>query len=610
MRLVILIILFLTIFFYVNAQNVSSCLSESQLIQLQTLSIDEVNDFMKSYGWNRLDDNENHTDKFFGYLLDYSVSTWQNKGTKFIEGIVCLYYKAGKPNLIGYHNPDDVCFNNLIKNLSGVSLLKKNKNNIVESSSFINPGGVILDFQKYENDNTSLRFSLLIYNESSINAQIQAEKARIAAIIKAESDRKETIKIANHTGDSLFLMGKFEEAITQYIYAKQFLKKEEKNILIELESDIQKSQKNKNRVIIENSIAKGDTLYNLKQFNDALVNYENALSFYYSNSSSFNPDLVNSKIKPKIESVKANLDALSLQKTYQSYLSLNPKEFYSFRDRNYKTIDSIITKIKRSGYMGYRSVVKFDINGTNLSYLKIDSSSNKKINVYLNNIKFSGLVPTKKLNYYIPSIDEVSYKVSWSTYNLRINSKSYSTQTKPDVRSTEDYNFKIKGFINNQNYNKGKFKFEVVEKKLNDKIYNDITLIKYRNNNGPINSAYSLILPGWGTLKVSDGNKGKGRMTLFLLSTAISAGCKIYSNNEYNKFIESNGSSTGEDHYNNANIANQAFLVSGGIAASIYIYDFIWVFRKGIKNVNLSKAYKNNIKEKPIKVIVSPIKPL
>lgn len=607
MRKCITVILILSMTFLSNAQKGSTCLTYDDMLKLLTLSFDDSNNYLQNFDWSLNSDNQNNTNKYFGYDLDYSTMVWELRNDpQYYEGKLYLYHKDGQPNLVVYQATYG-CFKEI---LGKFKEKLENDNSLYKSSLIYNNSGVVIDFREYKKDISTLRFSILVYNESSLNEQIQAEKARIAAIIKAESDRKETIKIANQNGDSLFLTGKYDDAIIQYNYAKQFLNKEEKYILIELESDIQKSQKNKNRVIIENSIAKGDSLYNQKQFNDALANYENALSFYYSNTSNYNPDLVNSNIKAKITSTNANQDALNLQKTYQSYLSLNPKGFYSFRDRNYKTIDSMILDIKRSGYLGYRSIVKFDSKGTNLSYIKIDSSSNKKINIYLNSINLSGLVPTRKLDYNIPSIEEILYKVSWNTYNLRINSRTSKTHIKPTERSSEDYNFRIKSFISNQNYSKGTFKFEVVEKKLNDKVYNDITLIKYRNNNGPLNSAYSLILPGWGTLKVSDGTKGKGRMTLFLLSSIISAGCKIYSNIEYNKFIDSNASSSGEDHYNNANLANQAFLVSGGIAASIYIYDFIWVFRKGIKNISLSKVYKNNIKENPIKVMVSPLKPL
>ncbi len=312
----------------------------------------------------------------------------------------------------------------------------------------------------------------------------------------------------------------------------------------------------------------------------------------------------------KYQWIKTFKPILDKRKSNQSYMKENPEGFTEFKNQNYMIIEKMISELKESGSVNYTTSIKFDTLGNNSSTFNIYSISTKKISNYINNSIISELRPVTESGFIIPTSDEVPFNVSWNTYKLRANFRAGKMNIKPLEKLPADFKYIISRYINQQTYANGIYKFELLNKTLNDKPFIDLQLFKYRNNNGPLNSAYSLILPGWGTLKVSDGTKGKGRMTLFLLSSIISAGCKIYSNIEYEKYIEGFASNTGANHYNNANLANQAFVASGGVAASIYIYDFIWVFSKGVKNLSLSKAYKNNIKNNPIKVVVSPLKPL
>lgn len=619
MRFGITIFLIFTITVISNAQIVSSCLSEAQLLNLQILSYDGVNNYLTNEGWSRNIDNVNQTNRYFGYNLEYSVVIWEKRNTGYFEGKLYLYYQTDKPNLLVYQALNE-CFDEL-RNLQPKNSQKKTQNRDYISYSSFKKDGIIIDFRNYKTDNSTLRFSILIYNESSLNEQIQIVKDRIAAEIarkkaeeeariKAESDRQRSIQFAMISGDSLLLESKFDEAITQYNLAKKYLKKAEKSLLKKIESDIQNSQKNKNRVTIENSISEGDNFYNQKKFDTALLKYEYALLFYNSNPSNFDSDLIDTKIRGKITNTKATIGVIVKRGTFQSYLKENPKGFYAFRDKNYKIIETMISELKRSGNVSYKTVIKFDTLGNDNSYIKIESSSNKNINPFINSISSTDLAPIRELGYFIPAIEELPFNISWNTYNLRANSRLSKIQIEPAENVPSNYNYNIESFINKQNFKNGIYKFEASEKIINEKTFRDLNLIKYRNNSGPLNSIYSMVLPGWGTSKVADTKKGAGRMTLFLLSAAISVGSKIYSDSEYNKYKRAiNQTDGGKLYYESANIANKVFLISGGIAAVIYVYDISWVFGKGIKNVSHSKEFKNKLKNGPIKVIDSPLKP-
>lgn len=611
MRAGITILLILSVTILSKAQNASTCLSEAQLLSLQTLSYDGVNDFMNNLGWSRLDDSENQTVRFFGFYLDYSIAKWQNKKTNFIEGVFCLYYKTGKPNLMVYHNPDNVCFNNLLTKQSSLDLIKKTSNNLFKSSSYKKPGGTIMDFREHENDISSLRFSLIVYNEASVNRQILEMKAEVARIKANEAGRKKAVKIATQAGDSLFNSYKYDDAIKQYSIAEVYLKTEEKSLLTEIESKLKVSRETKNRIYVENKIKEGDNYLLEKNYNNALISYLYAQSYYRANPTNFDPLLnIEAKLTDAVLRSRESVTALVLQGSYQSYKASNPSGFNAFRSENLDKINSMISELKWYGNVRYKAVIKFDSQGKNNSYIKIDTSSGKEVNNYINRISVSNLTPVRKLEFYIPTLEELPFDVSWDTYLLRATWRASKTQIKPAGKLASDFSDDIGKFINQQDYKHGIYKFEVVEKKLNGNTFSDLSLIKYNSDNGPLSAAYSLVLPGWGTSKVTDGQKGKIRGMVFLLSAVVCAGTKIYSDIEYRNYKKT-VSSTGSDAsaFKKANGAHKVSIIFGGIACVTYVYDFAWVVNKGIKNDKQSKELTNRLKNGPIKIIDAPIKP-
>ena len=57
-----------------------------------------------------------------------------------------------------------------------------------------------------------------------------------------------------------------------------------------------------------------------------------------------------------------------------------------------------------------------------------------------------------------------------------------------------------------------------------------------------------------------------------------------------------------DDNYKKANAYHHVSLVTGGIAATIYISDIIWAISKGSKNAKSSKALKKRLQNTPIEI--------
>jgi hypothetical protein len=104
---------------------------------------------------------------------------------------------------------------------------------------------------------------------------------------------------------------------------------------------------------------------------------------------------------------------------------------------------------------------------------------------------------------------------------------------------------------------------------------------------GPYNALLSVIIPGLGDHRVSNGSKS-GVLTALSTYGFITLGvaCKIASNLEYEKYHLATSQFFMDYHYDNANLWHQAYLVSIISAGAIWIYDILWVYKIGMSNKN------------------------
>jgi len=609
------------------SQNTISCLTELQLFNLQGLSYAGAGSFLTGEGWSRNEEYANQTGRYFGYNLDYNVAVWQKRNTNYIESKLYLYYRNGKPNLLIYQAINE-CFENL-RNAQAQSRQRTTRN--ADYISYYNrkENGISIDFRDYSNDNSLARFSILVFNEISVNEEIDAEKARLAAIAQARADsiealraREEALRMAEedrlnsltsslNQADNFYKEGNYAEALRLYETANKYLLEGEKSLFTRISLQIQSCRENLNRILIEKTITEGNRYFGLKEFNSALKSYEQALVYFNDTPSNFDPGSnIENQIKKKIGETKNVLDILTLRKTPQLFSKMDPEGFENFRDDNLRVINSMIYNFSKSGNINFKSIVDFDTLGSNSSHKEIISGSNNKIGAYLDRIDYSRLTPVKVLDFNIPVYEELPFRISWNSFSLNARSRTSRVKLGAEANRVANSRGNIESFIKQQEFSNGVYRFDVIDKNINDTRLQDITLTSYRNNSGPLKSVYSLFMPGLGSLSITNGKKGAGTMKLFLLSAIISAGSKIYSDIEYDKFLEENMDGDADEHYDLANRANKVFLISGGIAATIYIQDFFRVIGNGIKNNNLNRELKNKLKSGPVKVIESPVENL
>ena len=317
-----------------------------------------------------------------------------------------------------------------------------------------------------------------------------------------------------------------------------------------------------------------------KKYNQALKNFSDVLIY----------DPENKEAKEKIRNINETLTVLANRGSYfYDYSVTNPKDYAVLTESISEHFNKYISSNDK-GAIETVFTIEFDTLSNNKSEINQYSTSiNFEKSELEKIIKSTRIAPSSKLNYFVSSKNEFKIKANWNSRDLTIinrgKSNGYENTTDPAIAP-------INSFINNLPYSYGKFTFSVKDKFINEDKYSDISFKSYKSNSGSASFLYSMLLPGWGTLKVSHGKKGTGRLILYTLTAGLSILSKISSDNNYTKYLNTTNVSAANSLYNKANTSNKISLISGAIATSVYFYDIIWVIRKGSSNAKKARQNK------------------
>jgi tetratricopeptide (TPR) repeat protein len=407
-------------------------------------------------------------------------------------------------------------------------------------------------------------------------------KSTVETTAPAVKGRNQSYQSYLQSGNTFFDQQDFEKAMYHYQMAKSFLQPGEKVQLDDLDSRIAETKRQMGLMESESLKKAAETFLKERKYDEALLNYQKAFQL--------NPEA--KELKERIscleEVTRNNKDSVTL------YRQINPKEFQEFRDLNTRALNYLINSEKNTGHLNYTINIRFDSQGKNISSLKINSISDNRLIFYLTDISASyipvSLIDFKCISQKIPvaSQDVISYDLKWKSQLLQV--KGGKEIEFYDGTFTSANRDSMITFIKRQPGKSGIYTFQLLDKNLNGKKLQDVSLVSYRNHR----LSGTMFVPGLSDLKTGEMHRGKIRLTAFLLSAVLSIGSKIYADQQYRKYkAPENGQNI--KYYNHANTANKVFLISGGIAATIYLYDitsFI-IGKTGSKNRTLKSDLKN-----------------
>jgi hypothetical protein len=627
-----LIVVFILCVTNSNAQDNAGCLSKHQLFKMQSSSLDNIRMFLNNEGWSFDGAKSNQSYNYFDYPINYGIVSWE-KSNYYNGGKILLYTSAGKPNIVLYQS-NSSCFNGLLQSFN----LDKGKTHITNDKlvTIFKEADITIEFREYKNDYTSRQFSILVYNSVALYREIQTLKEQAEALKKFEAEQKKKYDNALAEGDMLFSSYKFDMAKIKYLTALEI----ENNVLLQSKIDLC------DNAICEKSISKGDSFYNANQYDKALSIFieskecskslialqekikiterkilDGKINIIQSKGDAYFKDqkydmaieqynyivlldksnIVASKKIKQIQEIKNILAKRST--TVFSYKITNNGDYFQFQNNLLNDINLLINKNKE-GFLNLNYLISYDTTGANLSSVKSISTSLTGYSTYLSNISQNGILkPASEGGYFLASQENLTLDIKWSTANA-----SYKSNSKRIFQSeyTSQNQSTIESFINRQPFKYGKYIFEIKDKEFNGKPFSDINLVKYRTI-GPEAALFSMLMPGMGSLKVTYGKKGWGRFTCFLLSSGLAIGSKLYSDAQYKSYLNATSQTDIDKYYTNANISHKIALISGGISASIYLYDIIWVISKGAKNLKSSKPLRKQLQQAPVQIQNQPI---
>jgi hypothetical protein len=594
---------------------------------MQSSPLDDIRMFLNNQSWSFNDAKSNQSYNYFDYPIKYNIVSWE-KSSYYNGGNIILYNSTGKPNIVVYQS-NSSCFNDLLKSFTST----KGKTSVDEDKliTIFKENSITIEFREYKNDYSSRQFSILVYNSAALYQEIQTLKAQAEAVKKAEAEQKKKYDDAIAEGDMLFSINKFNEAKIKYLTALEI----ENNVLLQSKIDLC------DKAICEKLISKGDSLFDANQYEKALGVFTEAIDCSKSLLSLQKKIKITERkiLDGKINTIQNKADAYFNAKKYDlaldnynsillldksnvyasekikqileiknilakrsttifSYKNTNKNDLIQFQNLLLDDMKLQINKYKE-GHLNLNYLISFDTLGNNLSAVKNISTSLTGYTTNLSNITSNGILkPSSEGGYFLASQENLTFDVKWSTTKnlFKSNSKGIFQKEYPN----QNLNY-VESFINKQRFKYGTYIFEIKNKEVNGKSYSNINLVKYRTV-GPEAALFSMLMPGMGSLNVTYGKKGWGRFTCFLLSTGLAIGSKLYSDAQYKSYLGATSQADIDKYYNNANISHKIALISGGISATIYLYDIIWVISKGAKNIKDSKPLRNQLRQGPVQI--------
>ena len=545
-----------------------------------------------------------------------------------------VVYQIKNCDPIYIYKCEQFCFNWILNDCENTLKGAKEINNGDYNSISYSVSGTTLEFRTYFGSFEG-QF-VLFYNKKQVQEKINEQTRKQAEIERKQQEENARLQLIQAKVDSLVTIANDMIRLGKFLDAKSHLM--EANIL--LPSEIIRSKIiNCEELYCLTFVKEGDRLLNDKLFKEAISQYEKSRECISDQT------LINDKIKlvqnqimndsvsqliQVAENEFENKQYVKSRELFSNIIKLDRKNIQAnqrvndidmllkfLAERKVKTYDySLLDGLNYStnkkafeknlieflkpidkGQLTIGFDFHFDTLGINRSNFFLEGDTRKKYQPSFDVLtKKFVLIPPLKNEYFVNAQKIDNYNIEWNSDNAKYKYNSNTVKLKSGFNTNTE---EISSFISTKS-TYGTYYLEYKWVAINQDTFKTIKVTGYKAKAGPLNVIYSMILPGVGTKRVTYGEKGTGRMISFLVSGAIAYGAKMYSDQQYSLYLNTQGNPS-LDYYNRANRANHVFITSLGIAGTFYIYDFFHVLGKGFKNMKNNKIVNAQIpKFKPI----------
>jgi hypothetical protein len=616
---------------FVVAQN---CLTKSDFAKIQKLNVLEAKKYLREFFYNTTANESNNRpplcaeDKIDAALGFRDVGFEGSCFDDYSNDNSFVVYQIKNYSPIYLYECEESCYYSLLNECK--RSLRGEKSESTDYYDFIAYpiGELTLEFREYYNDATNYR--VILYNKSQVQKIWSQQHAKNLEIIKKQNEEAQRLLVLEQKSDSLKTIAESLYQNEQYLDAK--LKFQEANLILQ-SPELDQRINNCDQMNCLLFIKSGDQQFAKKQFKEALSDYEKSkdcltdISIAIQKIQLVQKQMVNEAISKIVGEADLLFDSKQFtlaKEKYMEILKIDPKSSYAnlrikeiddllsfLSERRNKTYDygkletgnlesnrqllqkSLIQYISplKKGDLTVHINYLFDTLGINKSMFYLEGGNAKKYSPSFDIVTTQfKLEPPVLRGYYVNSSSVCNYNLKWNSDDAKYRYTTKGVKLKSGFDQEYDI---IKKYLSTLS-TYGTYTIQSKKVQVNNDFYTTIRVNEYRAKAGPLNVVYSLVLPGLGAKRVTYGEKGTGRMISFLLSGALAYGAKIYSDQQYNLYMNSTGNES-LTYYDRANLSNKIFISSVGFATTIYVYDFFYVLSKGFKNMKKNKLINSQL---------------
>lgn len=555
-------------------------LNLNNLLQLlQSKDLDYVDRFLSEKGWKLHSTNIKETnDDDEEVPKDYKKVTWaldKNEYNNLAKGWFYFYLYPTYDNAISYVIADEIQLSKLKSELINSGYRKIQATDAISRGleSVYRNNLYEVNFKKQLKDSgeegADIHYSFFIYNYK----QVEERRAEAERVEQEAAEKEEKYQNAVQRGESAYFQKQYSVAKQAYKEAIS-LKPENEEILSDKIAEIDIN------IFCQNA----DNFFKTKQYQKAKDEYGKALLIKQNTKTD--------EIKSKIKEIDAFILFLK-ERAYKKY------DYQDLENSNYTTYNQRIAEELKKFLLNEQNIPKSDVRiicdidtfGVTTSKF---TSSTQDINLVK---KLEDLSKSVKLSPVFVNGYSANAKAEFR-YAIEANHAIIMAKRRSETITSKNKDFNLYSSNINSELSVapfGNYTFNMNKAVINNQEHNNNQLVKMIGSGGPSNAFLSILIPGLGVSNVTGGAKSGLSTTLWTYGfIGAGIGCKLWSNSEYKAYHLANTQTDMDTHYELANGLNQAFYVSVGTGVVIWLYDIIWVAKKGSENKKAQKAWKQN----------------
>jgi hypothetical protein len=598
------------------------CLSLQQIVRMQQSELEATRLFLDAQGWNFTGSSQDQSYRHMDRDLPYHTISWQHRSS---YGRLTLFYYPGKEQVLRME-PDEACFRYLLASFRQANGKSNVGNNQLSTTFRVQNLSVEFTEGTYGSN-----FTILLYPPLALAKEARAQIVKEEAAQRAEQERNRRYLEALQRGDVAFEAGRYDEARRAYADARMVQDNDDVRERIEscdlavckareqradsayragnwalartLYSEARPCSSNKGNIdnkirqielkireeMIRKAIEHADGLYNAKRYGPARMAYNDVL-----------------RIDPRNRHAS---DRIGDIKDITEFLLNRSRVVYSYAEENAsgtrlwkQSVAEVLNQASMTapeGRIGGDIVLRFDTSGQNKSSFRIQEGSTPELNTHFQNlITASALSPPKQRGYFIAAKEDMPIMLQWKSSTYSVWSDAGGMRFDKDFPSLLKYD--VERYINKNTPKYGDFHIQVKDKTLNERNFSDLKLVGYKTKAGPGSALYSLLWPGLGTFRASYGTQGKGSAKWFLYCAGTAVLSGLYAKAQYNNYQSATSQYDMDYYYDRANLGYKTALISGGLAATIYVHNIFAAWHRGSRNLRESRQLRARLREEPI----------